>query len=86
MKVCLSMYELSLWPGIKGLKGAPQIFRESYEIWSDPPAVFFGKAVLKSFGKFMTECILKSRTILNMNTVADVFLEISRKYPEHLKE
>ena len=54
MKVCLSMYGLLLPPGVKGLKDVLEVFKEkSDEIRSVPPTVFFEKAVLKIFGKFI---------------------------------
>ena len=49
------MYDLSLPslpPGMKGLKGVLDIFKEQHKIRNVPPAVFFQKAVLKISGKF----------------------------------
>ena len=60
------MYDLLLPPGLKGLKGILESFKEkSDEIRSILPDVFFEKAVLKIFGKFLektstTEHILKA--------------------------
>ena len=48
------MYDLSLPPGVKGLKGVLKIFKEqSDEIRSILPVVFFEKA--KILGKFLED-------------------------------
>ena len=55
------MDDLSLPPGVKGLKGVLEIFKEqSDEIRGVPPAVFFEKAVLKIFGKFLENNLQQS--------------------------
>ena len=46
---------------VRGLKGALEVFKEqSEEIRSVPPAVFFGKTVLKIFGKFLENYLRQS--------------------------
>ena len=48
------MYDLLLSPSLKGLKDVLEIFEgQSDKIRSVPPAVFFEKAVLKIFRKFL---------------------------------
>ena len=55
------MDDLSLPPGVKGLKGVLEIFKEqSDEIRGVPLAVFFEKAVLKIFGKFLENNLQQS--------------------------
>ena len=82
MKVCLSIYDLLLPTGVKGLKGVQEVFKEqSNEIRSILPAEFFEKAVLKIFGKLVENHLPQSAysnlvTILNMSSVKDVFLGI----------
>ena len=87
MKVCSSIYDLLLPTGVKGLKGVQEVFKEqSNEIRSILPAEFFEKAVLKIFGKLVENHLPQSSyskliTILNMSSVADVFLGI----PENIQ-
>ena len=84
MKVCLSMYDLFLPPGVKGLKGVLKIFKEqSHEIRSVPLAVFCEKVVLKIFGKFL-ENFLPQR-MLKAHNYADCELCrwcFSRNFPK----
>ena len=48
------MHDLLLPPGVKELKGVPEIFKEqSHEIKNVPQVMFFEKAVLKIFGEFL---------------------------------
>ena len=48
------MYDPFLPPSVKGLKDVLEIFKEqSDDIRSVPPAVFFEKAILKIFRKFL---------------------------------
>ena len=81
------MDDLLLPPGVKGLKGILESFKEkSDEIRSIFTDVFFEKAVLKIFREIprkpsTTEHILKAH-----NSVAAVFLGISRKYSAILIE
>ena len=53
-KVSFMYDDFLLPPGAEGLKGVLEIFKEqSLKIRSFPQAVFFEKAVLKFFGKFL---------------------------------
>ena len=55
------MDDLSLPPGVKGLKGVLEIFKEqSDEIRGVPSAIFFEKPVLKIFGKFIENNLQQS--------------------------
>ena len=55
------MDDLSLPPGVKGLKGVLEIFKEqSDEIIGVPSAMFFEKPVLKIFGKFIENNLQQS--------------------------
>ena len=47
------MYDLFLPPRVKVLKDVLKIKEQSEEIRNVPPAVFFEKAVLKIFRKFL---------------------------------
>ena len=56
LEVSLSMYDLLLTPGIKGLKVALEIFKEqSHKTRSVLPAVFFEKVVLNIFRKILDD-------------------------------
>ena len=76
MKVSLSLYDLFL--SIKGSKDLLEIFKEqSDEIRSIPPAVFFEKAVLKIFKKFL------DKTFVN-DYIFSIFANIKvGKYAEY---
>ena len=84
------MYVLLLPSGNKGLKGVLKVFKEqSHEIRSVTPAVFYEKAVLKIFVKFLEHHLQQNAywkliTMLNMSSVTNVFLGIFRKYSEQL--
>ena len=83
------MYDLLLPPGVKGLEGVLEIFKEQSDEISILPALFSEKAVLKIFRKLIENHLRQSGywkliTMLNMSSVADAFPGTSQKYSEQL--